>query len=437
METESWPPPPLPEHTVLKAEEAVGSLVSNILFAEAELDEMAFRQETVWSSHFGYNRNDDDWEDITTYRPSGALDEIEEETRRLSAELSATPYREPSLYSSSFDSGDDNDDEEPLPDYTLYDEDMLTETDSGGESSLHAHGDDDEEEPLPDYPQYGDDMLTETESSEESSLDAHDDEEVEESLPDYAPYADNMLIEHDEETTLGPPSPHQPSPMPARPRSPPPASFRSFTYNDTLQKDYAERRQKLQESWNTWAEQKRIEHRRNYMAWRDSRAKTSSSTKRQDQLQPAAVASSSCVKNKAKKTLSSLPQKLGSSLAKAVMLNKMASWATKTRQWKKERRACAEELNRERYSNYMRSAERLEDEFAKKMMAGSDTAAAVSGSSSSSSSGGGGGQLLPRRRSGSIRLGLGSGKLERGGSRFVLGLGLGLPEDNLVAARNR
>ncbi|KAK0733776.1 hypothetical protein B0T26DRAFT_36254 [Lasiosphaeria miniovina] len=126
-------------------------------------------------------------------------------------------------------------------------------------------------------------------------------------------------------------------------------------YDDFVQRDYVERRKQLQVSWVSWAEAKRLEHRCNYANFRDSVA--------------ARVGGRGASNEAGTKTLdkAATTRQLRLRLKKAFLLDKMENWAHKIKVFRKERRACTQELIRERHEYYLERAKSLEDEFAAKM----------------------------------------------------------------------
>ncbi len=78
----------------------------------------------------------------------------------------------------------------------------------------------------------------------------------------------------------------------------------------------------------------------------------------------AAISSNANPKPKGKRPF---PQRIVSSLECSVRYNRLANWAAKTRQWKRERRACEAEIEHEREVHYVRSAQKIEEEFSSKM----------------------------------------------------------------------
>ncbi|KAK3383492.1 hypothetical protein B0T24DRAFT_688036 [Lasiosphaeria ovina] len=127
-------------------------------------------------------------------------------------------------------------------------------------------------------------------------------------------------------------------------------------YGDFVHRDYVERRKQLQVSWASWAEAKRLEHRRNYVDFRDSAA--------------ARVGRREASNEAGTKTLdkAATARQLRLRLKKAFLLDKMENWAHNIKVFKKERRACTQELVRERHEYYLERAKSLEDEFAAKMV---------------------------------------------------------------------
>ena len=83
-------------------------------------------------------------------------------------------------------------------------------------------------------------------------------------------------------------------------------------------------------------------------------------------------------RNSSRAKLERIQRMLSCSISRAVKFNMMTNWTAKTRQWKRERRTCAEELNREREAYYLRAAETPESDFAKRMVI--TTTLAVDGS---------------------------------------------------------
>ncbi|KAK0671180.1 hypothetical protein QBC41DRAFT_219843 [Cercophora samala] len=214
-------------------------------------------------------------------------------------------------------------------------------------------------------------------------------------LPTYTPYAQNVpndtAADHmDEDSDNGSPEPEYPtilSPPPpyhaAAQRDPP-------TYSVAIPSVQSIRRQELQQQWVSYAEGKRFEHRRNYVSWKRARSTTGSnsasdissatldgtpSTSPSSPVALATVPTAPIVappapptpaatplttRQRAKRALTQFPAKLGCSLAKVIMLDKMASWAAKTRHWKKTKRDYVKEVSGER-SLFVGAVKRVPD----------------------------------------------------------------------------
>ncbi|KAK0730106.1 hypothetical protein B0H67DRAFT_651795 [Lasiosphaeris hirsuta] len=172
----------------------------------------------------------------------------------------------------------------------------------------------------------------------------------------------------------------EPTPTPS---SPPP------NYHTALQSDYTHRRKQLQTSWRTWAQNKRAEHRIDYLAWRDTRnPHNNNNNNNQDRPAGPAPTPADSISNPSPNP--SLRRRVCRSVARAVMANKAASWWAKTRRWKRERRVYREELEAERRAFYLLQAQELEAEFAARMEAGRLGEPGMSGGRGSRGGGGGG-----------------------------------------------
>ncbi|KAK4682356.1 hypothetical protein QC764_115630 [Podospora pseudoanserina] len=201
-------------------------------------------------------------------------------------------------------------------------------------------------------------------------------------LPAYTRYTENTpndasedyMDEDSEDDSSEPEYPTVLSPPPSyhaeAQRDPP-------TYNVAIPGIQSERRSELQRQWVSYAEGKRFEHRQNYVSWRTARSSNSASDTSSVTLAGSPSSSPSSfdplpaveppppppppppsrslpavtpltTRQRARRALAQFPAKLGGSLAKVIMLDKMASWAAKTKHWKKTKRDYVKEVSGER-----------------------------------------------------------------------------------------
>ncbi|KAK4199851.1 hypothetical protein QBC40DRAFT_307239 [Triangularia verruculosa] len=206
---------------------------------------------------------------------------------------------------------------------------------------------------------------------------------ADEPLPSYTPYTENVHISTfadpmDEDSDDDGPEPEYPTLL-----SPPPPYHAALqrdppNYNVAIPTVQSERRHELQRQWTSYAEGKRFEHRRNYVSWKRARSTTHSNSasdissvtlagtpssspsspvptvptapimSASPPPPPPATATPLTTRQRAKRALVQFPAKLGCFLAKVIMLDKMASWAAKTRHWKKTKRDYVKEVSGER-----------------------------------------------------------------------------------------